>query len=483
MSGTRPDSPISIDAEPPAPAKTYGWWPLVAVLLAVFMLMLDSTVVSVALPGMQKDLHANLTDLQWVMNAYIVTLAAVQLTAGSVADRLGSKPLFVTGVALFTLSSLACGMAPTATFLVTARIAQGLAGAMMFTTSLALIGQCYEGRQRGIAFGFRGTVAGLAVVLGPMVGGALVAGLGWRWIFFLNLPFGVFALIVALHQLPRRTERHSGRIDLPGPVLFAAAAVALNVVLVKGNDLGWSSKPILITAAVAFVAFVVFLVVEGTRKDPMLPLSMFRSRKFTGTQIAAFTVQASIFALFVYLSLYFQDDLGYSALQAGMCYLPVVVPILFTAPVAGSLMDKIRREWLVTGGLILLGIGLLLLQGLTSHSNWVHLVAGLVVSGVACGITLPTIGSLAVDVDDPRQIGIASGVNNTVVQLGLAVGIGGFGAIFGRYATSTGGQAGFVNGLNELFTVAAIVAFAGAVLSALLIRTSPMPQFVSEPDN
>lgn len=482
MSGTRPEGLTAIDPQPRASAKNYGWWPLVAVLLAVFMLMLDSTVVSVALPGMQKDLHANLTDLQWVMNAYIVTLAAVQLTAGSVADRLGSKPLFVTGVAVFTLSSLACGLSPTATVLITARIVQGLAGAMMFTTSLALIGQCYEGRKRGMAFGFRGTVAGLAVVLGPMVGGALVAGLGWRWIFFLNLPIGVFALIVALRQLPKRADRHAGRIDLPGPILFAAAMVALNVILLKGNDLGWPSKPILITAAVAVIAFVMFLVVEAKRRDPMLPLSMFRKGKFTGTQIAAFSVQASIFALFVYLSLYFQDDLGYTALQAGLCYLPVVVPILFTAPLAGALMDKIKREWLVTGGLILLGVGLLLLQGLSTASNWVHLVAGLAVSGVACGITLPSIGSLAVDVDEPRQIGIASGVNNTVVQLGLAVGIGGFGAIFGRYATASAGHAGFVHGLDELFTVAAIVAFAGAVLSALLIRTRSV-QPVSSADD
>jgi EmrB/QacA subfamily drug resistance transporter len=445
-----------------------GWWPLVAIVLAVSMLMLDATVVTVALPDMQRDLGASLTDLQWVMNAYTLAMAAFQLTAGSLADRLGRRRMFTIGVALFAVSSLVCGLAPSAGMLITARVVQGLAGAVMFATTLALIAQCYQGRARGIAFGVRGTVAGVAVVAGPLVGGALVASLNWRWIFLVNLPVAALTLAIAWRRLPRREELHRGRrLDTGGPVILAATLVLLVFALLRGNDDGWASTRVLLMFATAAVGLIAFLILEHRHPNPMLDLTLFRGRTFVGTQLGSLTVQGSLFALFVYLSLYFQDHLGYSALQAGLSFLPVVAPILVAGALAGAFMDRLPARMLVAGGLALLSIGLVLMHGLTPDSNWVHLTVGMVMAGFACGIILPVLGSLAVDVADQRRLGMASGVNNTVLQIGFAVGIAVYGAVLGHQAPT---NQGFVTGLNQLFLIAAAVAALGALLTLTLIR-------------
>jgi EmrB/QacA subfamily drug resistance transporter len=435
------------------------------------MLILDATVVTVALPDMAEDLHAGLTDLQWVMNAYTLAMSGLQLTSGSLADRLGRRRVFLVGVALFAVASLACGLATTAAVLIGARIVQGLAGALMFATTLALIGQCYTGRNRGVAFGVRGTIAGVAVVLGPLLGGALVAWLNWRWIFLVNLPVAVFTLALGWSKLPRREVLEKRRrVDIGGPVTLAATLTLLMSALLRGTDDGWSSTRIMVLFSGAAVSFVVFLLLEHAHREPMLDLSLFRIPAFTGTQIGSFAVQGSIFALFVYLSLYFQDILGYSAMRAGLCFLAVVVPILIAGPLVGQFMDKLPRRVLVAGSLLLLGTGLVVMHGIAPGSDGKDVAPGMALAGFACGIALPALGSLAVELTDERRLGMASGVNNTVLQIGFAMGIAVYGAVFARYGD---GRAGFIDGLNHLFLLAAAVAYASALITFLLIRPRP----------
>ncbi|TDD81851.1 MFS transporter [Actinomadura darangshiensis] len=435
-----------------------GWWPLAAIVLAVFMLMLDATITTVALPGIGRDLGADLDDLQWVLNGYTLAMAAFQLTAGSLADRLGRRRVFVAGVAVFAAASLACGLATRPDVLIGARVIQGLAGASMFATTLALIAQSYAGRDRGIAFGVRGTAAGVAVVLGPLAGGALVSGPGWRWIFLVNLPVAAVALAIAWRVLPRGEHLDRGRrLDVPGPVILAVTLFLLVLALLRGGGYGWGSARTVLLFAGAACGLAVFVLVQHVRDDPMLELSLFRRPAFTGTQIGSFTVQASVFALLVYLSFHFQNQLGYSAMRAGLAFLPLVVPILLTGPVAGAVMDRLPRGRLVAGALAALAAGIALMHG----GGWWHLAPGMIVAGLACGVVLPVLGGLAVDVPDQRRLGMASGVNNTVLQIGFTVGVAGYGAALGT------------SGLDSLFVIGTVTALLGAVLTALLIRDRP----------
>jgi EmrB/QacA subfamily drug resistance transporter len=445
-----------------------GWWPLTAIVAAVFMLMLDATVVTVALPQMQHSLHTGLPGLQWVLNAYTLAMAAFQLTAGALADRLGRRRSFLAGVLVFAAASLACALAPTAGALIAARVVQGLAGAVMFATTLALIAQCYQGRDRGTAFGVRGAAAGVAVVLGPVVGGLLVSGLGWRWVFGVNLPVAAVTLVIAWRWLPRHEELDRGRrLDLGGPVWLAAGLTLLILGLLRGGQDGWTAAPVLALLAGAVAALAAFLLAERRRTDPMLDLTLFRDPSFTGTQVGSFTVQAAAFSLLIYLSLFFQDRLGYSPLRTGLCFLLLVTPILLAGPVTGAVMDRLPRRLLVGGALAVLAVGVGLMHGLTPGSTWTHLAPGLIVTGFACGLALPALGSLAVDVADPRRLGMAAGVNNTVLQVGFAVGIAVYGAVLGAHP---GAGVALIAGLNHLFLIAAAVAAVGTVLVSVLVR-------------
>ena len=446
-----------------------GWLPLAGIVLAVFMLMLDATVVTVALPAMGRDLGGDLADLQWVINAYTIAMAAVQLTAGALADRYGRRRLFLIAVTGFAVASLACGLAPTVAVLVAARVAQGLAGAAIFATTLALIAQCYTGAARGTAFAVRGTTAGIAVVLGPVVGGVLTDSLGWRWIFFLNLPVAAAAILIGRAALPRRERLERGRrIDVAGPILWGTALVGIVYGLLGSTARGWTDPYVLGSLAVGAVTVVLFLVIERRLAAPMLDLRMFRSRRFVGTQIGSFTVQASIFGLLVYFSVYFQDQLGDSVIEAGLSFLPIVIPIMIAGAAVGPFLDRIPPRLTVGAALTLIGAGLLFMLGVTTHTGLDHLITGMILTGIGCGIGLPALGSLAVDVP-PAQVGIASGVNNTALQFGLAVSIAVYGAVLGAFPPTA---AGFADALNHLITIGAVTALAGAAVTAVLLRAS-----------
>ena len=334
------------------------WWTLLASCIAIYMLLLDVTIVNVALPSIERALGANFTDLQWVIDAYALTLAGVLLAAGSLADKVGRRLVFMLGLAIFTASSLACGLAPDPLFLHISRAVQGIGGAMMFGTSLALIAQEFQGRERGTALGIWGATTALAVSTGPLVGGALVDALSWRWIFLVNVPIGLAALVVARLRLRESRDPAASGVDLRGAALLSPALFLLVYALIRGNDEGWGSALIISCFAASALLLVLFVVVERRAADPLLDLSLFRKPAFTGVMIAGFALSASIFSMFLYITLFFQNVLGYSPFQAGLRSLPVTMPILFVSPLSGRLTARVPVRLLLGTGLAFVTVGL-----------------------------------------------------------------------------------------------------------------------------
>src|SRR6476469_625367 len=407
------------------------WWTLIAVSTATFMLLLDITVVNVALPSIRKDLGASFTDLQWVVDAYALTLAALVLTAGSLADRLGRRRVFIVGLGIFSAASLLCALSPDATFLNLARAVQGVGGAIMFALSLALIAQEFPaGRERGMAMGMYGATIGVAVAIGPLVGGALTDSLGWQSIFYLNVPIGLAAIAITALRVRESRDPNATGVDWLGVVTFSVALFLLVLALVRGNDEGWGSTTIVASFVGAALLLAAFVGVEARVREPMLPLQLFRRPAFTGVQLAAFAVSSSIFALFLYLSLYLQNYLGFSPFDAGLRYLPTTIVSFIAAPIAGLLLSRVQARMLLSFSLGAVGVGLLLMGGLDVGSDWTALLGGFLVVGAGVGLINPVIADVAVSVVPKEQSGMAAGINDTFRQVGVAVGIAVWGAIF-----------------------------------------------------
>ena len=374
------------------------WRALIIVCVAIFMLLLDITVVNVALPDIQKELHASFTDLQWVVDAYALTLASVVLVAGTLGDMLGRKRVFLSGVALFTLASALCGAATSPLFLNLARGLQGIGGAIMFAVSLAILSQEFHGKERGTAFGIWGSTIGAAVAIGPLVGGALTTWLGWRWIFFVNLPIGVLCIVGGLRVLHEsRNETHGG-LDIFGFVTLTGGLFSLVLALLRGNDWGWSSGRVVTLYVLAVVLLVGFYFIERGQREPMLDFSLFRVPTFTGAQIVAFAISSAMFAQFLYLTLYLQNVLGLSPIQAGLRFLPLSLVSFFVAPVSGGLSARLPVRYLLGGGLALVGLALVLMHGVTPSSDWTTLLPGFIVGGIGIGMVNPPLASTAVSV-------------------------------------------------------------------------------------
>jgi EmrB/QacA subfamily drug resistance transporter len=495
------------------------WWTLAAVCTATFMLLLDITVVNVALPDIQRSLHSSFSDLQWVVDAYSLTLAAFLLTAGVLGDMFGRRTIFAVGLVVFSASSLVCGLASSSTMLNLSRAVQGVGGAVMFATSVALIASAFQGRERGTAFGIYGAVLGGAVAIGPLIGGALTSSVGWRWIFFVNVPVGVLAVLMTLAKVAESKEPNVRRIDWIGFGSLSGALFMLVLALVRGNYDGWTSSLILGLFVGSAVLLVTFLVAEWRGRDPMLDLTLFRRPAMCGVSIAAFTLAASIFALFLYITLYIQDDLGYSPLAAGVRFLPITMMAFVVAPVAGKLTVRLQSRYLLGLGLLLVTGGLLLMGTTSPASGWTQLLAGFLVAGAGIGMVNPVLASASVSVVPYQRSGMASGANSTFRQIGIATGIAGLGTIFaseiqsrtfavlstsatGRLvmeksggglglALQAGGvrdalssipfpaarqtllgayRIGFSTTFNELMVIGSVVSFIGAVLAFVLVR-------------
>ncbi|MDP9189664.1 MAG: MFS transporter [Actinomycetota bacterium] len=476
------------------------WWTLLATCVAMFMLLLDITIVNVALPEIQRDLDASFSDLQWVIDAYSLTLAAFLLTAGVLGDRLGRRRVFAAGFAIFTVASLFCGLASSPTSLNVARAVQGVGGAAMFATTLALIAQEFKGPERATAFGIWGATVGGAVAIGPLVGGALTDALGWEWIFFVNVPIGLAAIALTLTRVAESRDRDAAGVDWPGVVTFSTALFLLIFGLVRGNSEGWSSTVIEASLAGSALLLAAFVVIELRSKQPMLDLSLFRKPAFVGVSAVAFALSAGMFSMFLYITIYMQDNLGFAPLEAGVRFLPITLLSFFVAPIAGRLLNRIPARIFFGLGLGLVGTGLLLMRGLTVDSEWTALLAGFIVAGAGIGMVNPAIASTAVGVVSAAKAGMGSGINNTCRQVGIATGIAGLGAVFqsgiadrlpadapsaaaegiassGTRAAEGGGpqavdaaREAFVGSLNEILLIAGLIALAGALLGLLLTR-------------
>ena len=407
------------------------WWTLIAVSVATFMLLLDITVVNTALPAIEEDLGASFTDLQWVIDAYTLTLAAFVLTAGSLADRLGRRRVFAWGLGIFTVSSLLAGLATDPTFLNLARAVQGVGGAVMFAVSLALLAQEFApGRERGLALGVYGGTIGMAVAIGPLVGGALVDGLGWEWVFFINVPVGLAAIAVTYRKLRESRDPGATRIDWAGLTTFSTSLFLLVLALVRANEEGWGSTPIVSLFAASAALLAAFLFIERRVSEPMLPLHLFRRPAFTGVQLAAFGLSGAMFAMFLYLTLYLQNYLGHSPFEAGLRYLPITLATFFVAPLAGALIVKAKPRVMIAVGLGMVGAGLAWMSGIEASDEWTGLLGGFLVAGAGIGLLNPVIADIALRVVPREQSGMASGINDTFRQVGVALGIALWGAIF-----------------------------------------------------
>jgi EmrB/QacA subfamily drug resistance transporter len=490
------------------------WWTLGAVCVATFMLLLDITVVNTALPKIQQDLGGSFSDLQWVIDAYALSLAALVLTAGSLADRLGRRRVFVAGLAIFSVASLLCALAPDPTFLNLARGLQGIGGAIMFAVSLALVAQEFPGGpERGMAMGIYGASIGVSVAVGPLIGGVLTDGLGWQSVFLVNLPVGIATIGVTYWKLRESRDPNASRIDWGGVVTFSASLLVLVLALVRGNAEGWGSPLIVSLLAAGVLLMAAFIAIESRIEEPMLPLGLFRRGAFTGVQIAAFAVSASMFSLFLYLTLYLQNFLGYSAIDAGLRYLPITIGAFVLAPISGMALAKVQARYLMAGGLGLTGVGLLLMGGLEVSSSWTALLAGFVVSGIGVGLLNPVVADVALSVVPKERSGMAAGINDTFRQVGVAVGVAAWGAIFlgvgaskteslaggavdhdqarGLIEASSSGalpqalqqlpasarntvrnatEQGFIHGLNEILLIGGVLCLVGTGLALWLVR-------------
>ena len=488
-------------------------WTLGAVCVGVFMLLLDITIVSVALPDIAMSFGASLSGLQWVIDAYALALAALLLTAGLTADRFGRRLLFLVGVSVFTMGSILCGAANGIVFLSIARAFQGIGGAIMFATSIAVLSETFEGRERGIAFGVFGAVTGLAIATGPVIGGGLVSGPGWRWIFFVNIPVGILVFVLTLLRVDESRDQAPKKVDLPAFVTFSSGLGALIFGLIRSNTAGWSSVTVIASLAVGVVLLGAFVAAELLQREPMFDLSLLRVPTFGGGLVAAFGLSASIFSILTYLILYVQDILGLSALATGVRFLPMSLSIFVAAALAGRVTSIIPMRLLIAPGFVLIAVGMLLMRGLTVDSTWTHLLPGMVVGGVGAGVVTVPLVATAVGVVPPRRAGMASGINSTFRQIGIAAGIAVLGALFiSRVRTTVTGQLagtaladhsreialaaaggrigptiasvpaplrpavetatrmGFVDGLNFILLIAALLAFLAAILSFFLIR-------------
>ena len=444
---------------------------LAVVCLATAVLMLDIAVVNTALPHIASDLHASLSGLQWVVDAYTLALASVVLTAGSVADRIGRKKVFTVGMVLFTTASIACAMAGSIEVLDIARGIQGIGGALLFATSLGLLAQAFpRPEERVKALAAYGASIGAAFAFGPLVGGALTSALGWEAVFFVNVPLGIVGLIGTARYVRESRDSNARGLDWAGQVTLSAALFLLVLGLLRGNEDGWSSTPILLELGGAAVLLVAFVAIQRRVKFPMLPLSLFRRPDFTGAQVAAFAISASFFALFLYTTLYLQNILGLSAIEAGLVYMPGTLVMFVVSGMSAQVASKVAPGVMIAGGLGLVAIGLFMFLDVGVDSSWLALEPGFLVASIGTGVFNPAVSQVALGSAPQHMSGLAAGVNDTFRQAGIAVGVAAFGAMVPATGALGGGDAqAYVDGLHTALIVGAALAGVGAIASARLL--------------
>src|SRR5262245_9167411 len=460
---------------------------LAVVCLATAMLMLDIAVVNTALPHIARDLQAGLAGLQWVVDAYTLALATVVLSAGSVADRFGRRRIFIWGMGLFTLSSLACALAESIAVLDGARAVQGVGAAMLFASSLAILANAYPApAERAKAFALYGATIGASFAVGPLVGGALTSAFSWRAVFYINLPLGVLALVASFAWLRESNDPAPRRLDWPGQATLTAGLFLLVLALLRGNEEGWTSTRILAELIGGALLLLAFVFVERRAREPMLPLGLFRHRAFTGAQVAAFSISASFFALFLYTTLYLQAVLHLSPLATGLVYLPGTIVMFLVSAASAQLVDRSSPGALIGTGLMLVAAGLGLMTLADVNSTWLALIPGLLVVSVGTGLVNPALAAVALSSADGAQSGLAAGVNDAFRQGGIAVGVAAFGALVPASAALGHGSAeSYVAGLHHALVIGAALAAIGGIAAGRLIplrrTTSKTPAAATDP--
>ena len=493
-------------------------WTLLVTSLSVFMLLLDINVVNVALPEIRKELDASFTQLQWVLDAYALGLAAILVAAGSLADRIGRRRIFTIGFVIFTLASLACGLAWNVNVLIVSRFIQGIGGAILFAVGPALLGYVYTGADRTRAFGIFGGVGGLAIAAGPLVGGGLTDGLDWRWIFLINIPLGIIALIITRIRVTESRSAVTPPLDLMGAALFSTFLTLLVLGLLRGEDNGWTSTFILGLFAASAITLIAFIVLQVRRGDKaMFEASLFTNTTFNGLNIATLFLNIALLAAIFLLITYIQVLMGYSAWASGLRALPLTLTLVVGAFISGTISSRTAPRISAALALGCVAIGLLLIRLVDSGDSWTAALPMMFVLGIGMGLFNPIRTELSVSTVSPERAGVASGINATFQQVGAAIGVAGLGAFFqnrvhhyfendpatsilgpmrtdaARGAATGGGNAlrellppeipammqqqlssaadaAFINSLHTTFTVAALFPLAGMIITLFTIR-------------
>jgi EmrB/QacA subfamily drug resistance transporter len=452
------------------------WWTLGALCFALFMIMLDNTVVNVALPAIKQDLGISTSELEWTVAAYALTFASLLLTGGKLGDLLGRRLIFVIGLAVFTLSSLACGLSSSAPQLISARAVQGVGAALMMPATLSIISATFRAQERGMAIGIWAGVSAMALAIGPLLGGLITEHASWNWIFYVNVPIGALGILAALVVVPEsRDTSHEQRLDLPGLLTSGVGLLALVYALIEANQFGWTSARILGLFAVAVVSLTAFVVLELHQRLPMLDLTLFRNGTFAGANLVAILVTLAMFGIFVFFPIYMQTFRGWSPVQAGAALLPWTLMVVIFAPIAGKLSDRVGSRWLIAGGMATVSLCCILLSTVTLHSSFWHMLPAFLLGGLGMSFVMTPMSAAAMGAAPVAKAGVASGVLNTFRQVGVALGIGITGAIVADRAAAAvrGGaspQEAFVHGLTFAMRVSAAICLGAAIAAALLVR-------------
>ena len=446
------------------------WWTLAAVSFGLFMIMLDNTVVNVALPSIQEDLGADLSELEWIVSGYALTFAALMLVGGKLADAYGRRLLFVSGIVVFTAASLACGLSTSSEMLIAARVAQGAGAALMNPATLSIIAATFPPRQRGTAIGIWAGVSALALAVGPLVGGLLTDHLSWHWIFFVNVPVGALGIVASFLLIDESRDPTHERLDLPGLATSAVGLFALTYGLIEANTYGWGSPRIVGAFLVAAVGLVSFVLLERHQRVPMLDLTLFRDRTYVGANVVVLLVSLAMFGVFFFVSLYMQNVLRFSAVEAGAAFLPMTILVILVAPVAGRLSDRWGSRGLMSAGMLLVVAQLLYFSQLDVDATFWTLLPGLVLGGGGLAMTMTPSAAAATRAVPVEKAGVGAAVLNAFRQVGGSVGIALMGAIMAGQLTTPPTVESFMRGFERSLLVAAGIALAGALVAAWLIR-------------
>jgi EmrB/QacA subfamily drug resistance transporter len=501
------------------------WWTLGAMCFALFMIMLDNTVVNVALPSIQNDLGASISGLEWTVNGYTLSFAVLLATGGRLGDIFGRRRMFLTGVTIFALSSATAGLAPDETSLVVSRIVQGLGAALMMPGTLSIITDAFPAHERGKAMGTWAGVSALALAIGPVLGGFLTESVSWRAIFYINIPVAIGAVAATLFAVRESRDTSVGRdVDYPGVAVLTIGLTALVLALVEGNSWGWGSAQVLGLIALAVIALPAFVMVENRVKAPMVQFDLLADRNFLGAIVVAMIISFAMLGVFFFLALYMQDILGYSPLEAGVRFLPSTLMIVLVAPISGRLADRFGPRWLIAGGLLLVAASLFSFSGIEVDSGYLDLLPGFMLLGIGIAMTMSPMTSAAMNAVPVQKAGIASGVLSMFRMVGGSLGIAVTGAIFQalvssrldsllggsgidpaqrsgiadslgsgsvsgalkgldpaqvKQATAAGSEA-FVYALGNAMTVAAVVALGGVVVAVVAIRAKAKGEITVE---